>query len=90
MLERHQVRFVGRVQGVGFRATTRDIARRCAVTGWVRNEPDGAVLLEVQGEPDAIHQVLTEVRRLMATNIVHAHTMTLPTVHGEHAFVILR
>lgn len=33
----------GRVQGVGFRAATRDAARRLRLTGWVRNRSDGCV-----------------------------------------------
>ena len=49
--ERLRVRFVGRVQGVGFRWTALMVARRLSLTGWVRNEPDGSVVAEVQGEP---------------------------------------
>lgn len=51
------------MQGVGFRARARDTARRHAVTGWVRNEPDGTVRLEVQGEPDALEAYLADLRR---------------------------
>jgi acylphosphatase len=36
-------RITGRVQGVAFRAWTRGEAERHGLTGWVRNEPDGAV-----------------------------------------------
>ena len=42
---RINVVYAGRVQGVGFRATAREIAADFAVTGWVRNQPDGTVLL---------------------------------------------
>ncbi len=47
---RRRVLFHGRVQGVGFRVTTRTIAERFAVTGWVRNLPDGSVELLAEGE----------------------------------------
>ncbi len=49
---RVQVRITGRVQGVFFRAYTRDAAEQIGVAGWVRNLPDGSV--EAIFEGDAI------------------------------------
>lgn len=40
----------GRVQGVFFRASTRDLARRSGVTGWVRNDPAGTVTAHLEGD----------------------------------------
>ncbi|MGN0070684.1 MAG: acylphosphatase [Atopobiaceae bacterium] len=53
-LRRCAVHFVGQVQGVGFRWTSRRIALELGLTGWVRNEWDGSVRMELQGSPDAI------------------------------------
>ena len=41
----------GQVQGVGFRYRARYAAQSLALTGWVQNEDDGSVTLEVQGDP---------------------------------------
>ena len=40
---RYDIIFIGRVQGVFFRATAQEMARRYDVTGWVRNERGGSV-----------------------------------------------
>ncbi len=49
-----QVRVSGRVQGVGFRAATAHRARQLALSGWVRNLPDGRVELQAWGTPAAL------------------------------------
>ena len=41
----------GQVQGVGFRYRARYAAQSLGLTGWVENEDDGSVTLEVQGDP---------------------------------------
>ena len=48
------VRISGRVQGVSFRWETQRQAERLGVRGWVRNEPDGSVLLHAEGEAEAV------------------------------------
>jgi len=88
MKTRKQVRYSGRVQGVGFRVTAREIARRHPVTGWVRNEPDGSVLLEVQGSPAEVEAMLERLRAQMGARIVHESASDAGLVEGESAFVI--
>ncbi|WJW76130.1 acylphosphatase [Thiohalobacter sp. IOR34] len=47
----------GRVQGVFFRASTRDQARRLGLTGYARNLPDGRVEVVAVGEPAALERL---------------------------------
>ncbi|CDN46936.1 acylphosphatase [Neorhizobium galegae] len=60
--EAAMVRITGRVQGVGFRAWTREEAEELGLTGWVRNEPDGSVLALLAGSPASISQMLERFR----------------------------
>ncbi len=84
------VRYTGRVQGVGFRATTRSIARRYPVTGWVRNEADGSVLAEFQGERAAVESLVRAVRERMAGFIVGERADEIGTLGGESGFEVRR
>ncbi len=53
-----QVFYEGRVQGVGFRYSVKNIARGYDVVGWVRNLPDGRVELQCNGERDEVEAFL--------------------------------
>ena len=57
------IRVTGRVQGVSFRFHAEQEAQRLGLTGWVRNEPDGSVALHVEGEPDAVEDLVELVPR---------------------------
>lgn len=57
-MRRVHVTVRGRVQGVGYRWSTRLVAERHEVTGWVRNCADGTVEAELQGEPERLDAVL--------------------------------
>ena len=56
-----QVLYAGRVQGVGFRYSVKQIATGFDVTGWVRNLPDGRVELQANGETAEVEAFLAGV-----------------------------
>lgn len=87
-MERHRVWFSGRVQGVGFRATARQAARGHAVSGWVRNEADGRVVLEVQGEGAEVERYLQDLRERMAGNVRGEVREEAVVEGGERGFEI--
>ena len=60
MVARH-IWFSGRVQGVGFRYTARNIASRYKLTGYVRNEDDGRVEMVAQGELEDIEGCISDI-----------------------------
>ncbi|MBL8758107.1 MAG: acylphosphatase [Phycisphaerae bacterium] len=87
---RVRVRYSGRVQGVGFRATARGIALRLGLTGWVRNEADGSVLLEAQGTPEAVAALSRELGSAMGGKISGRDEARVPDCAEESGFVIDR
>lgn len=59
-LRRLHLKFVGQVQGVGFRWTAQHTARDLGLTGWVLNAWDGSVVMELQGTNQQISEFFGE------------------------------
>lgn len=83
---RRRVVYRGRVQGVFFRATARELAR--GVVGFVRNEPDGSVWLESEGPPEAVERHLAQIARRYRDNVTSMETTELSPRRDETSFVI--
>lgn len=62
MRKRVEVYYAGRVQGVGFRFTTREIAKGFEVAGHVSNLDDGRVELIAEGEEEELQEFLKAIR----------------------------
>lgn len=82
-----RVIFEGRVQGVGFRYTAKDIARGFDVIGSVKNLPDGTVELQAMGEEDELNDFLREITEESAvshhiTNVRREWIAPLQNVSG--------
>ena len=87
--ERREVRYRGLVQGVGFRYTTRRIAARFDVTGYVRNLPDGEVLVVAEGHPEEVKRFLSAVTAEMGPCIEGIRESVLPPT-GEFRYFEIR
>lgn len=68
---RQDVRFYGRVQGVGFRYTAQRIAGGHPVTGYVENLGDGTVHLVVEGDKAKVAEYLKELNQALERYIDH-------------------
>lgn len=60
-MENNQITVHGRVQGVGFRAATKQVADEIGICGWVKNQPDGTVLIEAEGKHDQLRQFIEKI-----------------------------
>ena len=58
----YELRVVGRVQRVGYRRFVQELAQSLNLAGYVRNEPDGAVSIFIQGEEEGLREFLEGVR----------------------------
>ena len=83
---RKQIRFYGWVQGVGFRYRARHAADHIGATGWVRNEYDGSVSMEIQGTEEQIDQVILAIERGRYVKIENMDVKTIPAETGEYGF----
>ena len=83
---RKHIVFYGQVQGVGFRYRAKHAAALYGCTGWVRNEWDGSVTMEIQGTEDQIDQVILAVERGTYVRIENMDARTVPTIENERDF----
>ena len=85
MVRKHIV-FYGWVQGVGFRYRARHAAELNGCTGWVRNEYDGSVSMEIQGTEEQIDQVILAIERGTYVHIEKMDVRTIPQEPEEYGF----
>jgi acylphosphatase len=83
---RQRIIFKGRVQGVGFRYRARYAADGMGLTGWVQNEWDGSVIMEVQGRLDTINEMLRLLNHSSFIEIDDVDRMNIPVEEYESGF----
>jgi len=80
---RLQVYYTGRVQGVGFRYQTREVAAGYEVTGFVRNLPDGRVELVAEGERQELTEFREAIRKSGLNGFIRNEVVTWADASGE-------
>lgn len=86
---RRRYRFSGLVQGVGFRYEAKMLATHLSLAGWARNESDGTVVVEVEGESGRIDEFLRVMRAVPRFDITEIQAENLPVSGSETAFKVL-
>ncbi|MEE0919167.1 MAG: acylphosphatase [Lachnospiraceae bacterium] len=83
---RKYLKICGFVQGVGFRYRAEHAANIVGATGWVRNDPDGAVSMEIQGTEEQIDKVIIMIEQGNYISIERMDSKTIQVLNDEHGF----
>lgn len=87
-MQHYNIRIRGHVQGVGFRYSAMRAAEMYHVTGFVRNEPDGSVYIEAEGETPNLDMYLEWCRKGPGYGSVDKVFHTASAVQGFQKFEI--
>ena len=85
-MTRKRIIFYGSVQGVGFRWRARNAANLYGCTGWVRNDWEGTVTMEIQGTEEQIDMVLQAISSGRFIEIDSMDVKTIPVDLEERGF----
>lgn len=89
LVDRIHVIIKGRVQGVGFRRKTQQIAEALLLEGFVRNLPDSSVEIYAEGKKDILIQFIDEVSAAFRLHIEGIHPATGCDIPSFNGFQIL-
>ena len=84
---RKRICFYGGVQGVGFRWRAKCAANAVNATGWVRNEYDGSVTMEIQGTEAQIDRVIQAIGKGLYVRVERTEEKRIPTDPDERDFL---
>lgn len=86
MTIRKHIIFSGHVQGVGFRYRAKKAADLYRCTGWVRNDWNGTVTMEIQGTEEQIDQTIQAIQKGRFIRIDSMNAKTIPPDPEERSF----
>ena len=85
---RYKMIFTGRVQGVGFRYKASHVANQYRLTGYVKNEYDGSVSVEIQGSEQEIYMFIKSLSVDRYIDIYGLEKEKIPVEDNERSFII--
>lgn len=88
-MKRYELLFKGRVQGVGFRYTSKMLADKLNLTGTVENLYDGNVKCFIQGNDDSIYRFLNELNNNLFIIIDSCKKIEREVIEEEKCYKII-
>lgn len=89
-IHRYRITFSGRVQKVGFRLETGEMAKRLELSGFCKNLENGDVLAEIQGPDNKIKYLISFMESLKRIKIRGKVIEELEVDEGETEFITIR
>jgi acylphosphatase len=91
MAVRAHLTVTGSVQGVWYRGSMQEEARRLRIAGWVRNERDGSVVAEAEGERAAVDALIAWARHgPPGARVTDVQVAWIPATGGERMDFAIR
>jgi acylphosphatase len=89
-VKHYRIQVFGRVQGVFFRASTLRVATQLGITGWVKNESDGSVLISAEGEESQLLKLIAWCKQGPVGASVNNINYNEIKMEGHHTFEVRR
>lgn len=85
---RYKIKVKGKVQGVFYRSTAQAKAKELGLSGWVKNEEDGSVAIEAEGEEQKLLKLVDWCREGPGAAIVNDVDYQQIEPEGVNGFII--
>lgn len=90
MKKHYNITVIGKVQGVFYRVNTKDAADKHRITGFVRNQPDGSVYIEAEGEEHDLQNFIKWCKKGPEKAKVEEVKVEFSTLKNFNDFVVKR